>query len=414
MKRKLAVGTALFIILMLGGWLRVDFLRSVEHDMSPDSINYDAMTRQLLEDGVYGYADTEPNAKITPGFPLFLATVYKLVDYRDHDPLPWVRYAQVLISLASLWLIFRITKELSNDVAGLLSALAAAVYPPFVWANGAVLTEVLGIFFMLGYVWVQTITFRKQTRPPAFLSGVLLGLTVLVRPEFMPLIVVNYLFFWLLKRDVKRVLKLFALTAAGLALVLLPWWARNVVTLNEVVITATQANPFKAGTYPYKNYDDDLVDQNGKTEMEVAVERLKKGFSTQPGLYLKWYTIGKLEHIYASAYYGGGHQPYHNVLPSSVNPNEFHRWLVFIGLAAAIALATRWRNTANLLVVIVVTMTLIRLVFVPEYRYNVMSMPLIIIVECIVFINVLWWLYGKWGGRKTGKTRGNHDAALPV
>ncbi|MGE6230129.1 ArnT family glycosyltransferase [Paenibacillus chitinolyticus] len=414
MRRKIVAGVALLVILIVGGWLRVDFLRSVEHGMSPDAINYDTMTRQLLEDGIYAYGDTKPNAKIAPGYPLFLAAVYKLVDYQVHDPLPWVRYVQVLFSLASLWLIFRMTKELSNEIAGLLAAFIAAVYPPLVWANGAVLTEVLGIFFMLAFIYAQIRTFRAPSGRLAFVTGLLLGLTVLIRPEFMPLLLANYLFYWLWKRDTKRLLKLFACSAAGLALVLMPWWVRNVVTLNELVVTATQANPFKAGTYPDKNYDDNLVDPSGKTEMEVAVERLKKGFSTQPEVYIKWYTIGKLEHIYGSAYLGGGHHPYDNILPSAVNPNDFHRWLVFFGLAAALALACRWKQTATLLVVIVVTMTLIRLAFVPEYRYNVMSMPLIIIVDCIVVINVVCWSYDKWRRRFTGKTRGDNDAAFPV
>ncbi|WP_409342132.1 glycosyltransferase family 39 protein [Paenibacillus sp. MBLB4367] len=409
MRRKIAATVALLVILLAGGWLRVDFLRSVEHEMSPDSINYDAMTRQLLEDGVYAYADTEPNAKITPGYPLFMAAVYKLADYRLHDPLPWIRYIQVLLSVASLWLIYRIGKELSNDAAGLAAAFAAAVYPPFVWANGAVLTEVLGIFLMLGHVFAQIRTFRSPGGPLAFVSGLLLGLTVLVRPEFLPLLLVNYGFYWLWKRDMKRTLKLFACSAAGLALVLMPWWVRNVVTLNEWVVTATQANPFKAGTYPYKNYDDGLVDPEGKTEMEVAVERLKKGFSTQPWLYIEWYTIGKLDYIYSSAYFGGGHQPYDNILPPAIKPNVFHRWLVYLGLAAALALLWRWKQAATLLIAVVAAMTMIRLAFVPEYRYNVMSMPLIIIVVGVAAIGLAKWAYGL-----LRKTKGDNDAAFPV
>lgn len=388
------VGIALIIILLLAAILRMDFITSVDHEMPHDSLNYDKMVIQLLEDGIYAYNDTEPNAFVTPGYPLFLTAIYWLVDYQNHDPLPWVRMVQVILSLLSIWLIYRITKELSNDIIGLMAALISAVYAPFVWANGAVLTEVLGIFLFLSYILMQIKTFRSQTWTSALISGILLGLTVLVRPEFMPLLVVNYLFYWLWKKRKGQILKLFVISAAGLILVMMPWWIRNIVSLDEWVITATQSNPFKAGTYPYKNYDDGLVNPEGKTEMEVAIERLKVGFTTKPWLFIKWYTVGKLQYIYQNVYSGGGHTPYYNVIPS-LNPNYLHRFLVFFGFISILAVLRRWKQMATLLAVIVIVMTLIRLGFVPEYRYNVMSMPLIIILTCIVGGKIVHWLYNK-------------------
>ncbi|GIP35753.1 glycosyltransferase family 39 protein [Paenibacillus sp. J2TS4] len=382
-------------ILVLAAYLRVDFLRSVDHEMPHDSINYDAMVRQLLEIGVYAYNDSSPNALVTPGYPLFMAAIYWLAAYPWNDPLPWIRMAQVLLSLLSVWMMYSITRQLSNTAGGLAAAFLAAVYPPFVWANGAILTEVLGIFLLLGYLWVQLRVFRSPTTLSALAAGILLGLTVLVRPEYLPLLVVNYLFYWAWKKKAKEILKLFALSCLGLVLILMPWWIRNVVTLDEWVVTATQANPFKAGTYPYKNYSDGLIDESGKTEMEVAVERLKTGFSTQPWLFIKWYTVGKLQYLYYHVYYGGGHQPFYNVFPSWVNPNTIHRVLILLGGLAALAISLRWRQLTALLVVIVATITLIRLGFVPEYRYNVMTMPLIIMINCIVGVQAWQWLSAK-------------------
>lgn len=387
--------TLIFIaIIILAAYLRIDFLRSVHHIMPHDSIQYDAMVRQLLEKGIYAYKDSNPNAHVTPGYPLFMAAIYKLVSYQLNDPLPWIRYIQVLLSLLTIWMIYRITRQLSNEAGGLAAAFLAAVYPPFVWANGAILTEVLGIFLMLGYLWAQLHTFRSSTVLSALISGVLLGLTVLVRPEFLPLLVVSYLFYWGWKRNTREILKLFMISSLGLVLVLTPWWIRNIVTLDKWVITATQTNPFKAGTYPYKNYKDGLIDETGKSEMEVAVERLKKGFSTQPLLFIKWYTVGKLQYIYQSPYYGGGHKPFYKVIPW-IHPNTFHRILICLGGIASIAFLVRWRQMAGLLAITVLTMTLIRLGFIPEYRYNVMFMPLIFMMTCIIGVKMWQWLAAR-------------------
>ncbi|MCU6709058.1 glycosyltransferase family 39 protein [Paenibacillus sp. J5C_2022] len=394
MKRSKIVPIVLIAILLLAAYLRIDFVRSVAHVMPHDSINYDLMVRQLLEQGVYAYKDTSPNARVTPGYPLFMAAIYWLSDYQQNDPLPWVRMVQVMLSLLSVWMIYSITRRLSNAAGGLIAAFLAAIYPPFVWANGAILTEVLGIFLLLGHVWAQLRVYRAPTLLSALASGILLGLTVLVRPEFLPLIAVNYLFYWLWKRNAKEVLKLLALSIIGLALVLMPWWIRNAVTLDEWVLTATQSNPFKAGTYPYKNYDDGMVDEAGKTEMEVAVERLKTGFSTQPWLFIKWYTVGKLSYLYAHVYYGGGHAPFYNVIPG-LHPDRIHHALLVLGVLAAVVILRRWRQISALLVVIVAAITLIRLGFVPEYRYNVMTMPLIIMIDCIVGVKAWQWLSAR-------------------
>jgi len=396
MNRKTKIALALALIFMLAAYVRIDFIRSVDHEMSPDAINYDAMTKQLLDKGVYGYNDSKPNAYVTPGYPLFLAGVYAIVDHNRNDPLPYVRYLQVLLSLIAVWLVYRITAMLSKDIAGLIAAFVAAIYPPLVWMNGAILTEGLGVFLLLSYLYTQIAAFQSHSRVWAAAAGVLLGLTVLTRPEFMPLIVVTYLFYWIWKKDTRTVLKLFGVTCVCFVLVMMPWWIRNAVTLNDLILTGTQSNPFTAGTYPYKNYEDGLVDRHGKTESEVGIERLVTGFTTQPWLFLKWYTVGKLDYIYGNVYAGGGYTPYYPVLPF-MQPKWLHLGIVWLGVLAMLTIARKWRQPAMLLVVVIAVMTLIRLAFIPEYRYNITMMPPYIIICSVVGSQAVSWLYRKSG-----------------
>ncbi|MFD3257824.1 ArnT family glycosyltransferase [Paenibacillus lentus] len=383
--------TLIVLIIALAAYLRIDFLVSVNHKVSHDSVHYDEMVRQLLEKGIYAYKDTEPNAQVTPGYPLFMAAIYKLVDYQHNDPFPVIRYTQVAMSLITLWLLYAIAKRLGGRNAGIVALLIGAVYPPFVWSNASILTETLATLFFMVYVYLQLIVFEKKTLTFAMLSGAAMGLLVLTRPEFLILLFPIYIFYYFWKKDRRTTLKLFLFTVIGTAAVLSPWVIRNMITLNEIVVASTQVNPFQAGTYPDKNYDDGLVDRRGKTQMEIAKERLKVGFTEHTWEFTKWYTYGKLKQTYSRMYFGSGHDPLYPVIP--ILPwnwlNWLHRGLIFFSLISLVVFARKWRQPATMLAIILVTMSLVRLAFVPEYRYNYTVMPFIIIMDSIVGVALI-------------------------
>ncbi|MBP2001917.1 4-amino-4-deoxy-L-arabinose transferase-like glycosyltransferase [Paenibacillus shirakamiensis] len=390
----------LLVIFLLAAYLRVDFLRSVTHQVSHDTQYYDKMVKQVLEQGVYGYKSTESNAQVTPGYPMFMAAIYVLIDYKHHDPAPYIRYSQVILSLITLYFMYRLARKLGGTAAGLLTALVGAVYPSFIWSNGAILTEVLCTFFLFSYLYLQIVAFEKKTWLWAALSGVLLGLTVLTRPEFLPLIFVSHAVYWLWTRKWKEALKLLVISLIGAGVILSPWLIRNVITLHQFNVASTQVNPFKAGTFPYHNYDDGLVDtkQYNGDQMAVAKARLKKGFTEQPMYFLKWYTIGKLDYTYSKMYFGAGHKPYYSVFPYAMR-NVLHVSLIYFFLLAMIASLIRYRRTEFLLVAVVIVMSLLRLLFVPEYRYNYTVMPVIIIVDILVFLAIIRWAYARFTGK---------------
>ncbi|MBW5445509.1 hypothetical protein GE107_05460 [Cohnella sp. CFH 77786] len=362
-------------IVVLAVYLRVDFLRSVNHLIPHDTFYYDQMVRQWLDTGVYAYKSKTSNALVTPGYPLIMTAVYELVDYTKRDPFPYLRYLNVLLSLGNLTLLFLMARRWTNDAVALLTALLTAIYPSFVWTNGAVLTEVPAAFMLTAYLYAQLIAFETRKPIHAGLAGALLGLTALIRPEFMPLCVPLYAVYWFQTRD-RSFWKPLLASLAGLAIVMSPWWVRNLVVMDRLILTATQTNPFYAGTFPYLNWNDGLVDQKGKTEKEVAYERLKVGFTQHTGLFLRWFTIGKLEYTYGKIFMGAGHKPMYRIIP---NPNAFHATIVLTGLLGMLLSLRRWRHPLVLLGTVIVVMSAVRLLFIPDYRYNFTVMPLIIL-----------------------------------
>ncbi|MFC5405394.1 ArnT family glycosyltransferase [Cohnella soli] len=390
MQRKwTGAGITLILIFVVSAYLRFDFLSSAVHNNSHDTVNYDIMVRQLLEKGVYGYKSEEPNAQVSPGFPLFMAASYLVADLINKDPMTLIRYMQAIFSLVTLWLIYRIAKKLGGDIAALSAAAVAAVYPPFIWTNGAVLTESLATLLFMTYVYLQLLAFEKNNWKLTLSAGIMIGLTVLTRPEFLVVLPASFALHLFWHRKAKMTMKLMLIAGIGTGIVLSPWLIRNLVTLHEPIITSTQVNPFAAGTYPNKNYDDGLVDRAGKTQMEVAKERLRIGFTEHTGTYLKWYTIGKLQYIYGKMFGGSGHKPYYSVIPFK---SYLHLAIVMLSIVSSVVLLRNWRKPAALLVVLVLTITVMRLAFVPEYRYNVITMPLLIVMDSLLVAHMLGWI----------------------
>ena len=83
---------AVILILLFYLSIQLYYAFSIPHPpLVYDAHNYDVMARQFLEKGFLGYASTRPNAFTTPGYPLFLAMLYKIFGYSQGSPLMEVR-----------------------------------------------------------------------------------------------------------------------------------------------------------------------------------------------------------------------------------------------------------------------------------------------------------------------------------
>jgi 4-amino-4-deoxy-L-arabinose transferase-like glycosyltransferase len=363
----------LFIVCI---YFRIDFIRSVSHSTSGDADNYINMANQIINKGVYGYNSLKPNAFVTPGYPIFLVICFKLAKWIQIDVLTFVRFIQVLLSVITAFFIFKITFQVSKRrIAALIALAVTTIYPPFIWANGAILTEVLANFFLMIYTLFQFYAFEKEELRYYIFAGVSLGFLVLVRPEFVliPFVCIAIKFL-INKKDAK--FKYFFFEFLLIICVLAPWWIRNEITLHKFIPLATQTNPLFAGTFPNNNFDDNMIDLTGKTELEGTVDRLKVGFTKHTWTFVKWYTIGKLNYLFGMMYYGGGYVPYY---PIKLFPDKLHNILIYFGFFALCFSLINWRRF-YLISTIIILMTVIRLAFIPVYRYNFSIIPFFIIL----------------------------------
>lgn len=340
-----------------------------------DALNYQIMSWQWVEDGIYGYGlrrpSGTPNAYVTPAYPLFLSAIYALV----RDPylqISVARAAQVLIGTVSVGLGFLAVRRMlrRTDVA-LLTALLMAVYPPYIQSPVQILTEVLSLATMLLYFWLQAAGLQEGRRSLNLAAGLAFASQILVRPVLLPLTPLPFAYV-LWKRGWGRWREVVAAgvwTAAGTLLLLLPWGVRNLLVLDRFVLTSTgSANPFLAGTYPYlRGLFDDFYAAGLKSEDQAwfARKRLREGFRTEPLHYLRWYTLGKIRMTFETPwlYESFSHRP---------RLMTFMRWghqaVSWAGLAGLLLGALRERVMRFTLVYLALFLGLY-LLFIPTTRY---------------------------------------------
>lgn len=310
----------LIFIFLLALYLRGLYFMYAKGDMALnyDPRNYWLMSHQLVDEGIYGYwYEGNPfggqahvsNARVMPGYPVFLASVYKVIGDK-YLQITVVRLIQIMAgSLSVLLAFYFVRKVFKKDWMALLTAFFMAVYPTYVFMPMRILTEVLALFTMLLYFCIAVHAFESKKAVTNLVAGAAFGLHILIRPTLLPLFILPFIFILLSKNrpNIGTLVRVFILQLTGFVVVMAPWWIRNIVTLGSLIITAkASGNPFLAGTYPYfQDYfldvTDDIRGVNDK-QMALGIQRLMNGLKTDPWLYIKWFIFGKTVHTFETPF----------------------------------------------------------------------------------------------------------------
>ena len=351
-------------------------------DLSHDARNYDAMVRQLLGQGFYGYMSDKPNAYVSPGYPMFLTVLYALLGWEGRSPLDAVRWVQVLLGALTVGLVFLVARRACGERAALAAGLVAALYPSLVFLPLYVLTETLFLFLTVLFTWLLFNALDAPHWARWALAGGVLGLATLVRPVAAPILLVTWL--WLAwGRRVPSLRQAVLASGAAFVLVMLPWWVRNYLALGKIILFATQTgNPLIAGAFPFGELPDGLpsaVDE----QLAAALRYILQGFVEQPLVYAYWFTAGKFLRILGSPFYTPGYYDLAMVVHFLVVPLGV--WGMVRGL--------RRGDLAQLLSLFSLVMLAVHLAFIPENRYGLTLLPWLFILAAD-----LWWA-GLGSGR---------------
>jgi hypothetical protein len=277
---------ALVAILLLGLGLRAG---EAWDGRAPvyDAAAYAAIARNLDEgDGfTVGAGATQPSDDYSPGLPLFVAGLYEVTG-GVHERL--VREVLAILGALAPLFAYLIARRLAGVgrravVAGLIAALAVAVYPATLQYTGMLMTEPLAATLLagaiLGILWAgdgprvgaNGAPDEPRTAWRWLVPGLTLGALALVRPEYLAIGVLLAALVLLhgryggrapanpLPREEEnrrrsaawgRARRTTAVLVLGMFVVVVPWTVRNAVALHRLVPISTGGGQvLYAGTY---------------------------------------------------------------------------------------------------------------------------------------------------------------------
>ena len=236
--------TVLFLIVFAGLFLRVDSAWKGTPENLPDSQAYERIAIGLADHGVYEQRgpglppETQPATNYAPGLPLLVGGIFEVA---GSDSERTARIILALLSSLAIPLAFMLGRRLAGESAGLAGAALVAFYPTLIGDAGMLLTESLAGTSLIAAV---ILALEARDRSGILLwagSGVLFGITAMIRPEYLGILLLVALICWLVRKSgslTRNALGPLALVA-GAILVIAPWTARNLFDEGRLIPLST-------------------------------------------------------------------------------------------------------------------------------------------------------------------------------
>ena len=269
------------VALVAGLCLRLFFVLRFPAN-SGDTVLYEQMASNWLLHHVYAMdvgGQITPVDLRMPGYPIFLAIVYAITGKTGDAAHLWLMLVQVFVDLFSCVLIAALAAILALMVSeqaparrGFVAGIWLAALCPFTANYTAVtLTEVFAIFFTAaaliplclmigrtrnnGWLFIEREWWRANNyRYLAATAALLVGLCTLFRPESPLLLIAAWIVLAVIllrQHEAKRWIQ----TVVGMGLLcaipLLPWTARNAITLHEFQPLAPKYSNLPGELIPY-------------------------------------------------------------------------------------------------------------------------------------------------------------------
>ncbi len=235
-------------VILLGFLLRLGYILTLENKTYwEDETDYLALAQHIVNGQGYTNTDGYPTAFRPVGYPILLAAL-GLVGLKS---LLAIRFFQVLVSTATIYLIFLQTAHVFNRKAGIAAAFLAGIYPYFVFMPGTVLATTWYAFLLVSASYAFVLGSEGENTKLMLASGALFGVAVLTQPSAVVLAGAATL--W---HVVNSRLRLFKASTRllpffiALLLILAPWTFRNTRDLDYAGLATNGGRNLWLGNNP--------------------------------------------------------------------------------------------------------------------------------------------------------------------
>ncbi|MCX7834445.1 MAG: glycosyltransferase family 39 protein [bacterium] len=194
-----------------------------------DAAHYHELAKQFAEKG-WGNEAWFMN----PGYPTFVGILYWLIDASPFV----VMGIQTFLEGLALWLILKTARRLLTESATRVVMLLWVGYAIFPYYNGTLLTSTLIITLTAATLYFFLRAQEKQKLLDYFLSGIMIGATIVCRPIPLLLLLLLFITFLFKKQETKRFLKLLVIYS-GAILIIFPFTLRNYLVSGQLILSQT-------------------------------------------------------------------------------------------------------------------------------------------------------------------------------
>jgi 4-amino-4-deoxy-L-arabinose transferase-like glycosyltransferase len=303
------------VLLLLGLGLRLGYQDAsvVSNPVRADAAKYFAAALNLRQWSAYSLEMPGPEAPktrtdLSPGYPIFLSTFLAPRSTMEAAYVQ-IRRTQALLGAITVLFTFLLARQsLTLPWAGMAAGFTA-LSPHLIAIDDYLLTESLFTFLLMSGTLMLAISWRRESRLLALVSGILLALSARVRAIgfLLPIVLAPTLFLpgplRLVARYRSRVLSVAlvvvgALVVFGMHRVFVGLYVTNTDTVQvepEQFVAWSRPlsyleNAFRPPRFAVEGLSHVLVDHGDRDWKSPTPE----GFWNQPGAYLKWNLGGKL------------------------------------------------------------------------------------------------------------------------
>jgi 4-amino-4-deoxy-L-arabinose transferase-like glycosyltransferase len=202
----------------------------------------DVFAQVFVAHGGFGLVPGEPSAYTQPLYGWFLIPVYWIFGRS------WlsIGLTQIVLAVATAWLVYEIGRRVLGRNAALLAAAIATLNPYLVWHDVHVNREIVDQVCAAGIVLLTLFVAERRSLRLAALLGVVTGLAMLgnSRLVFIPVLCAAYLVFRLPRTRTTALVA--AVVLAGAAVAVAPWLVRNKIEVGCWALTTDGRAMWKA------------------------------------------------------------------------------------------------------------------------------------------------------------------------
>ncbi|WP_213471256.1 ArnT family glycosyltransferase [Paenibacillus dendritiformis] len=345
----------------------------VYHYAAESLLKYGTLIYDRDGEMFYGKQELKPTAVIPPGYPIYVAIIYKLFNHSTQA----VLFSQLILSMICLFLIYKILKLLNVKTPYVLvTLLLASVYPGFLYNIERMLTEQLFTTLLIAFVYVFLKGTQNNNIYLIIISAILFSSATHVRPLAFPFIVLVLFFFIIYERnDKKYIFRNIVVFLGILLLFMLPWWFRNWITFEKFILFSESGDNAEVwGAVPY------FIDMGSVSNLPLRTI-LDNNINSNPWVYYKWRIFGFFQYMWGDLWDENLVHPHFLLRPFII----LQQVLVVPCIALIPLIIRNCKREIIFISCVPIAFTLMNLPFHGLPRYVYPSVPFVFILAAVLF-----------------------------